>query len=65
MLLGWYPHTHLEMDEDARRQKRGKFGAAKHVYPAPVMAEPAWLVRARARGRAAAGPGPVLDLTGT
>ncbi|GAB3679307.1 SPL family radical SAM protein [Angustibacter aerolatus] len=39
VLLGWYPHTQLEMDEDARRQKRGKFGAAKHVYPAPVMAE--------------------------
>ena len=39
VLLGWYPRTQLEMDEDARRAKRGKFGALKHVYPAPVMAE--------------------------
>jgi spore photoproduct lyase len=39
VLLGWYPRTRLEMDEDLRRQKRGKFGAVKHVYPAPVMAE--------------------------
>jgi spore photoproduct lyase len=38
-LLGWYPRTQLEMDEDLRRTKRGKFGAVKHVYPAPVMAE--------------------------
>jgi spore photoproduct lyase len=27
------------MDEDLRRAKRGKFGAVKHVYPAPVMRE--------------------------
>jgi len=39
VLRGWYPRTALEMDEDARRQKRGKYGAVKHVYPAPVMAE--------------------------
>jgi len=39
VLLGWYPRTRLEMDEDLRRTKRGKFGAVKHVYPAPVMAE--------------------------
>ncbi|NHC45288.1 SPL family radical SAM protein [Motilibacter aurantiacus] len=39
VLLGWYPRTKLEMDEDLRRQKRGKFGAVKHVYPAPVMNE--------------------------
>ncbi|MEJ5914445.1 SPL family radical SAM protein [Pseudokineococcus sp. 1T1Z-3] len=39
VLQGWYPRTALEMDEDARRQKRGKFGAVKHVYPAPVMRE--------------------------
>ena len=39
VLLGWYPRTRLEMDEDLRRTKRGKFGAIKHVYPAPVMAE--------------------------
>ncbi len=39
VLLGWYPRTRLEMDTDARRTKRGKFGAVKHVYPAPVMSE--------------------------
>jgi spore photoproduct lyase len=38
-LLGWYPRTKLEMDEDARRQKRGRYGAVKHVYPQPVMTE--------------------------
>ena len=37
VLQGWYPRSRLEMDEDLRRQKRGKFGAVKHVYPAPVM----------------------------
>jgi len=39
VLMGWYPRTKLEMDEDLRRQKRGKYGAVKHVYPAPVMHE--------------------------
>jgi spore photoproduct lyase len=39
ILLGWYPRTQLEMDDDLRRQKRGKYGAVKHVYPAPVMNE--------------------------
>jgi len=39
VLLGWYPRTQLEMDEDLRRQKRGKYGAVKHVYPTPVMNE--------------------------
>ncbi|RJK97093.1 radical SAM protein [Vallicoccus soli] len=39
VLLGWYPRTKLEMDEDLRRQKRGKYGAVKHVYPTPVMHE--------------------------
>ena len=38
-LLDWYPRTKLKMDEDLRVQKRGKFGAVKHVYPKPVMAE--------------------------
>jgi spore photoproduct lyase len=38
-LLGWYPRTQLEMDEDLRTQKRTKFGGVKHVYPKPVMAE--------------------------
>ena len=27
------------MSEDVRRQKRGKFGAVKYVYPASVMSE--------------------------
>jgi spore photoproduct lyase len=39
VLLGWYPRTRLEMDEDLRRAKRGRFGSLKHVYPAPVMTE--------------------------
>jgi spore photoproduct lyase len=39
VLLGWYPRTRLEMDEDARRLKRGRYGAVKHVYPQPVMRE--------------------------
>ena len=39
ILLDWYPRTQLEMAEDLRRQKRGKFGALKYVYPAPVMSE--------------------------
>jgi spore photoproduct lyase len=39
VLLDWYPRTQLEMDEDLRRQKRGKFGAVKHVYPTPLMNE--------------------------
>jgi len=39
VLLGWYPQTRLEMDEDARTQKRSKFGGVKYVYPKAVMAE--------------------------
>ncbi len=39
VLLGWYPHTKLEMDEDARTQKRSKFGGVKYVYPKAVMAQ--------------------------
>ncbi len=39
VLLGWYPNTQLEMDEDLRRQKRSKFGGVKFVYPKQVMAE--------------------------
>jgi spore photoproduct lyase len=37
-LTDWYPRTRLEMDEDRRTTKRGKFGAVKHVYPRDVMA---------------------------
>ena len=39
VLLGWYPRTQLEMDEEQRTSKRGKFGALKYVYPKPLMAE--------------------------
>ncbi|WP_250031103.1 spore photoproduct lyase family protein [Paractinoplanes maris] len=39
VLLGWYPRTRLEMDEESRSRKHGKFGAVKYVYPADVMAE--------------------------
>ena len=39
VLLGWYPQTRLEMDEDARAQKRSKFGGVKYVYPRQPMAE--------------------------
>ncbi len=39
VLLGWYPRTALEMDEEARTRKHGKFGAVKYVYPAGTMAE--------------------------
>ncbi|WP_246081595.1 SPL family radical SAM protein [Nocardioides litoris] len=39
VLLGWYPRTTLEMDEERRSVKRGKFGNRKHVYPAPLMRE--------------------------
>ena len=38
VLLGWYPQTKLEMDEDQRTQKRSKFGGVKYVYPRSVMA---------------------------
>lgn len=39
VLLGWYPHTKLEMEEDQRTRKRSKFGGVKYVYPRSVMAE--------------------------
>ena len=39
VLLGWYPNTKLEMDEESRTRKFGKFGAVKYVYPAAVMRE--------------------------
>ena len=38
-LTDWYPRTKLEMDEDRRTTKRGKFGAVKHVYPRDTMTE--------------------------
>ena len=39
VLLGWYPQTKLEMDEDQRSQKRSKFGGIKYVYPREIMSE--------------------------
>ncbi len=39
VLREWYPASVLEMDEERRTTKRGKFGARKHVYPRPEMKE--------------------------
>ncbi len=39
VLAGWYPNSALEMDEEARDEKRTKFGSAKYVYPAAAMRE--------------------------
>lgn len=39
VLLGWYPRTRLEMDEESRRRKFGRFGAVKYVYPPALTAE--------------------------
>jgi spore photoproduct lyase len=38
VLLGWYPRTKLEMDEEQRTAKRSKFGGVKYVYDRPTMA---------------------------
>ncbi len=38
VLLGWYPGTRLEMDEESRSRKRSKFGGIKYVYPRDTMA---------------------------
>ncbi|WP_218104955.1 spore photoproduct lyase family protein [Micromonospora mirobrigensis] len=46
VLLGWYPRTRLEMDEQSRSRKFGRYGAVKYVYPAPAMRElRAWFER--------------------
>lgn len=39
VLLGWYPNTTLDMDENNRDIKRNKFGGTKYVYPKTTMAE--------------------------
>ncbi len=39
VLLDWYPRTKLELHEELRSIKRGKYGSVKHVYPRPVMSE--------------------------
>jgi spore photoproduct lyase len=50
VLLGWYPRTRLDLEEDHRARKRSKFGGVKYVYPAPVMREMrGWFEHALAR----------------
>ena len=39
ILMGWYPNTSLEMDENNRAVKRNKFGGKKFVYTKDLMAE--------------------------
>ncbi len=39
VLLGWYPKTTLDLREDARTEKRTKFGGFKYVYPKNAMGE--------------------------
>ncbi len=38
-LLDWYPRTKLEMDEESRARKTGKFGSTKYVYAKGQMGE--------------------------
>ena len=39
VLVGWYPKSTLDMREDARSEKRTKFGGFKYVYPKDSMRE--------------------------
>ncbi len=39
VLLSWYPQTTLDLREEARTEKRTKFGGFKYVYPKDSMAE--------------------------
>ena len=39
VLVGWYPKSTLDMREEARTEKRTKFGTFKYVYPKDSMAE--------------------------
>ncbi len=39
VLLGWYPKTTLDLREEARAEKRTKFGGFKYVYPKDLMGE--------------------------
>ena len=39
VLLSWYPRTTLDLREDARDEKRTKFGGFKYVYPKNAMGE--------------------------
>ena len=50
VLLGWYPQTTLDLREEARTEKRNKFGGFKYVYPKDSMAEmKAWFYGAIAK----------------
>lgn len=37
VLLGWYPNTSLDMDEEQRAIKQNKYGGTKYVYPSENM----------------------------
>ena len=37
VLMQWYPHNKLDMDEENRSVKRNKFGGIKYVYDADTM----------------------------
>ena len=39
VLLSWYPSTTLDLREEARTEKRNKFGGFKYVYPKDSMGE--------------------------
>ncbi len=39
VLLGWYPKTRLDLNEETRAEKRTKFGGFKYVYPKDTMSE--------------------------
>ena len=39
VLTDWYPATKLEMNEESRALKRGRFGSRKYVYRAETMRE--------------------------
>jgi spore photoproduct lyase len=39
VLTSWYPGSDLEMDPEARAEKRTKFAGTKFVYPPDLMAE--------------------------
>ena len=39
VLLGWYPKTTLDLDEETRSEKRTKFGGFKYVYPKDPMTQ--------------------------
>ena len=39
VLTDWYPATKLEMDEESRALKRGRFGSHKYIYKAETMRE--------------------------